>query len=92
MSYTENQTSGEKSVANSQLVSAKILSRVKTVIILLRVEIVDGIPRREYNIESDYIGTKFFYEMPFISSSELKVCSRIKALYRKTLYLNNPFL
>ena len=28
--------------------------------------------------------------MPFISSSEL--CSRIKALYRKTLYLNNPFL
>ena len=31
--------------------------------------------------ESDYIG--------FISSSEL--CSRIKALYRKTWYLNNPF-
>ena len=28
--------------------------------------------------------------MPFISSSEL--CSRIKALYRKTWYLNNPFL
>ena len=27
--------------------------------------------------------------MPFISSSEL--CSRIKAVYRKTLYLNNPF-
>ena len=27
--------------------------------------------------------------MPFISSSEL--CSRIKALYRKTWYLNNPF-
>ena len=27
--------------------------------------------------------------MPFISSSEL--CSRIKALYRKTLYLNNHF-
>ena len=40
-------------------------------------------------LESDYIGTKFYYEMPFISSSEL--CSRIKALYRKTLYLNNPF-
>ena len=28
--------------------------------------------------------------MPFISSSEL--CSRIKALFSKTLYLNNPFL
>ena len=28
--------------------------------------------------------------MTFISSSQL--CSRIKALYRKTLYLNNPFL
>ena len=28
--------------------------------------------------------------MPFISPSEL--CSRIKALYRKTWYLNNPFL
>ena len=27
--------------------------------------------------------------MPFISSSEL--CSRIKAMYRKPLYLNNPF-
>ena len=27
--------------------------------------------------------------MPFISSSEL--CSSIKALYRKTWYLNNPF-
>ena len=27
--------------------------------------------------------------MPFFSSSEL--CSRIKALYRKTWYLNNPF-
>ena len=27
--------------------------------------------------------------MLFISSSEL--CSRIKALYRKTWYLNNPF-
>ena len=27
--------------------------------------------------------------MPFILSSEL--CSRIKALYRKTWYLNNPF-
>ena len=28
--------------------------------------------------------------MPFISSGEL--CSRIKALYRKTLHLNNSFL
>ena len=39
--------------------------------------------------ESDYTGAKFYYQMPFISSSEL--CSRIKALYRKTLHLNNPF-
>ena len=39
--------------------------------------------------ESDYTGAKFNYQMPFISSSEL--CSRIKALYRKTLHLNNPF-
>ena len=41
-------------------------------------------------IESDYTGAKFYYQMPFISSSEL--CSRIQALYRKTLHLNNPFL
>ena len=41
------------------------------------------------SLESDYTGAKFYYQMPFISSSEL--CSRIKALYRKTLHLNNPF-